>query len=183
VTEATKKAAKCFYALSQSRADSKRYPAIDPLESYSKYLEYDEMVAYLNHSYGEEWTTRIAAAKTMIQRGKEAFEQINILGDDGVPVEYHDLYWKSELFDFTFLQQDSFDAVDAHCSMERQVFMFDFLMAICTQAFTFEHFEACQAYYKGLINEIRQMNYAAFDSPEFTAHKTAVDVLLAQQQA
>ena len=46
VTESTKKAARCFYALSQERADSKRYPAIDPIDSYSKYLEYEEFKAY-----------------------------------------------------------------------------------------------------------------------------------------
>ena len=117
VTESTKKAARCFYALSQARADSKRYPAIDPLESYSKYLEYPEIIGYLDENYGSDWVTRVLASKSLVQRGKEAFEQINILGDDGVPVEYHDRYWKSELLDFIILQQDSFDENDANCPM------------------------------------------------------------------
>lgn len=182
VTEATKKAAKCFYALSQGRADSKRYPAIDPLESYSKYLEYDEIMEYLNGNYGEDWVERISASKSMIQRGKEAFEQINILGDDGVPIDYHDRYWKSELFDFIILQQDSFDATDANCPMDRQVYMFNYVMDICGKEFKFNDFEECIDYYKRMINGLRQMNFSEFNSDEFNRHKADVEKILAEQE-
>ncbi len=182
VTESTKKAARCFYALSQARADSKRYPAIDPLESYSKYLEYPEIVSYLDKNYGDDWVAKVLASKAMVQRGKEAFEQINILGDDGVPVDYHDRYWKSELLDFIILQQDSFDATDANCPMERQVYMFDLVMDICGRTFRFDDFEACVAYYKRLINELRQMNFSAFKSEDFQRHYDAVQTILKEQQ-
>ncbi len=182
VTESTKKAARCFYALSQARADSKRYPAIDPLESYSKYLEYPEIVGYLDEHYGGDWVTRVMASKAMVQRGKEAFEQINILGDDGVPVDYHDRYWKSELLDFIILQQDSFDATDANCPMERQVYMFTLVMDICGRRFEFPDFEACVAYYKRLINELRQMNFSTFEGEDFRRHREAVEAILAEQQ-
>ena len=182
VTESTKKAARCFYALSQGRADSKRYPAIDPLESYSKYLEYPEIIEYLDKNYGDDWVTKVLASKSMVQRGKEAFEQINILGDDGVPVEYHDRYWKSELLDFIILQQDSFDATDANCPMERQVYMFNLVMDICGRTFHFDDFEACVTYYKRLINELRQMNFSAFESDDFKRHYAAVQDILKEQQ-
>ncbi|WP_298064767.1 V-type ATP synthase subunit A [uncultured Rikenella sp.] len=182
VTESTKKAARCFYALSQARADSKRYPAIDPLESYSKYLEYPEIVSYLDENYGDDWVAKVLASKAMVQRGKEAFEQINILGDDGVPVDYHDRYWKSELLDFIILQQDSFDATDANCPMERQVYMFDLVMDICGRTFRFDDFEACVAYYKRLINELRQMNFSVFKSEDFQRHYDAVQTILKEQQ-
>ncbi|MFI3248077.1 MAG: V-type ATP synthase subunit A, partial [Rikenellaceae bacterium] len=89
VTESTKKAARCFYALSQSRADSKRYPSIDPLDSYSKYLEYPEVQAYFDEHIEKNWVDKIYAGKNYVLRGKEANDQINILGDDGVPIEYH----------------------------------------------------------------------------------------------
>lgn len=181
VTESTKKAARCFYALSQARADSKRYPAIDPLESYSKYLEYPEIIGYLDENYGSDWVTRVLASKALVQRGKEAFEQINILGDDGVPVEYHDRYWKSELLDFIILQQDSFDPNDANCPMERQVYMFNLVMDICGRTFHFDNFEECVAYYKRLINELRQMNFSTFDSDDFKRHYNAVQDILKEQ--
>lgn len=182
VTESTKKAARCFYALSQARADSKRYPAIDPLESYSKYLEYPEIIGYLDENYGSDWVTKVLASKSMVQRGKEAYEQINILGDDGVPVEYHDRYWKSELLDFIILQQDSFDPTDANCPMDRQVYMFDLVMDICGRTFRFKDFEECVSYYKRLINELRQMNFSAFEGEDFTRHRRAVEDILAEQK-
>ena len=118
----------------------------------------------------------------MVQRGKEAFEQINILGDDGVPVEYHDRYWKSELLDFIILQQDSFDATDANCPMERQVYMFNLVMDICGRTFHFDDFEACVTYYKRLINELRQINFSAFESDDFRRHYAAVQDILNEQQ-
>lgn len=178
VTESTKKAARCFYALSQNRADSKRYPAIDPLESYSKYLEYPEIKSDLGHKYGKGWVDMVTDSKTIVQRGKEAYEQINILGDDGVPVEYHDRYWKSELIDFIILQQDSFDKIDANCPMDRQKFMFEYVMSICNTPFKFTDFEECTAYYKQLINLLRQMNYSEFDSDMFKKYDEQVNELL-----
>lgn len=181
VTESTKKAARCFYALSQARADSKRYPAIDPLDSYSKYLEYPEIVDYLNGKFGADWVAKVNRAKTLVQRGKEAYEQINILGDDGVPVEYHDRYWKSELLDFIILQQDSFDKTDSNCPMSRQTYMFDYIMNICDRKFRFDDFENCITYYKGLINALRQMNYSAFDSDDFKKYRCQAEDILAQQ--
>lgn len=183
VTEATKKAARCFYALSQQRADSKRYPAIDPLDSYSKYLEYPEIIAALDEKFGSGWVAKVESAKTMVQRGKEAYEQINILGDDGVPVEYHDRYWKSELLDFIILQQDSFDKTDANCPMPRQTYMFELVMGIANKQLRFVDFEDCIAFYKALINALRQMNYSTFEGEEFNKHKAQADELVASKEA
>ncbi|MEG2178034.1 MAG: V-type ATP synthase subunit A, partial [Bacteroidales bacterium] len=70
VTESTKKAARCFYALSQQRADSKRYPAIDPVESYSKYLEYPEIIDFLDKKVEKNWVSQIMEAKNIVLRGK-----------------------------------------------------------------------------------------------------------------
>ena len=52
-------------------------------------------------------------AKDMLLRSKEAKEQINILGDDSVPIEFHERFWRGELIDFVILQQDAFDKIDA----------------------------------------------------------------------
>ena len=119
VTESTKKAARCFYALEQNRADQKRYPAVGPLDSYSKYLEYPEIIEYLDQTVEKGWVDKVLQAKNIVRRGKESAEQINILGDDGVPMSYHVNFWKSELVDFVILQQDAFDAIDALCPLER----------------------------------------------------------------
>ena len=175
VTESTKKAARCFYALSQGRADSKRYPAIDPLESYSKYLEYPEIRAFLDEHIEKDWVDAVYAGKTIVQRGKEANDQINILGDDGVPVEYHERFWKSELIDFVILQQDAFDEIDANCPIERQKMMYKMVFDICRKDFGFSDFEQCSQFFKGLINLFRQMNYSEWQSEKFNGYLKQIE--------
>lgn len=167
VTESTKKAARCFYALQQNRADRKRYPAVDPIDSYSKYLEYPEIIEYLDNKICKGWVDKVNKAKNIVLRGKEAYEQINILGDDGVPMEYHLRYWKSELVDFIILQQDAFDKIDCSCPIERQKFMLELVLDICDKNVEFDNFEECVSYYKSLINILRQMNYSEFKSENF----------------
>lgn len=167
VTESTKKAARCFYALQQNRADRKRYPAVDPIDSYSKYLEYPEIIEYLDNKICKGWVDKVNKAKNIVLRGKEAYEQINILGDDGVPMEYHLRYWKSELVDFIILQQDAFDKIDCSCPIERQKFMLELVLDVCDKNVEFDNFEECVSYYKSLINILRQMNYSEFKSENF----------------
>ena len=181
VTESTKKAARCFYALSQNRADSKRYPAIDPLESYSKYLEYPEVEEYLGEKIEKDWVSLVYRGKTIVQRGKEANDQINILGDDGVPVEYHERFWKSELIDFVVLQQDAFDGIDANCPMERQQMMYKMVLGICDRSFDFADFEACSKFFKGLINLFRQMNYSEWKSEKFYDYQRQIEKYVSEQ--
>ena len=167
VTENTKKVARCFYALEQERADKKRYPAINPIESYSKYIEYPEFEEYVSTHISTDWTLKVNEIKTRLLRGKEIAEQINILGDDGVPVEYHITFWKSELIDFIVLQQDSFDDIDAVTSIERQKHILDLVTDICRTDFEFDHFNDVADYFKKLINIGKQMNYAPFRSDSF----------------
>lgn len=174
VTESTKKAARCFYALSQNRADKKRYPAVDPIDSYSKYLEYPEIISYLDEKIEKGWTEKVNHAKNLIRKGKDAYEQINILGDDGVPMSYHEQYWKSELLDFVILQQDAFDAIDSSTPLPRQKFMLDLLLGICDQSFHFKDFEECMKFFKDIINLCRQMNYSEYESPAFHQYLSAL---------
>jgi V/A-type H+-transporting ATPase subunit A len=167
VTESTKKAARCFYALAQQRADSKRYPAVDPIDSYSKYLEYPEFAEYIERKISDTWLDQVNTAKTILLRGKERYEQINILGDDGVPVEYHVTYWKSEMIDFVILQQDAFDPVDQSTPIERQQHMLEHVLKICNSEFEFDSFTEVDIYFKRVINLYKQMNYSDFKSEKF----------------
>ena len=178
VTESTKKAARCFYALEQNRADQKRYPAVSPIDSYSKYLEYPEIIEFLDEKIEKGWVDKVLKAKNIVRRGKEMADQINILGDDGVPMSYHEAFWKSELIDFAFLQQDAFDDVDALCPISRQKFMLDLILDICDRHFEFDDFEQCRNYFKQLINILRQMNYSKFDSEQFKDYQQQLSKLL-----
>ncbi len=178
VTESTKKAARCFYALEQKRADQKRYPAVNPIDSYSKYLEYPEIQEYLEKTIATGWTEKVNELKNLIRKGREAQEQINILGDDGVPMNYHELFWKSELIDFVVLQQDAFDAIDALCPLDRQKYMVELVLGICERHFEFEDFEKCRDFFKEIINILRQMNYSEFHSEQFKEFENKLNTLL-----
>ncbi|MBE7440428.1 MAG: V-type ATP synthase subunit A [Spirochaetales bacterium] len=181
VTESTRKAARAFYALSQGRADARRYPAIDPLDSYSKYLEYPEFVEYMGKELRPDWTSMVTQARDILRQGQEAQAQINILGDDSVPLEYHEVYWKGEMIDFVILQQDAFDAVDASTPLARQQFMLELLLGITRLSFSWAGFEAVGNYYKQLINILKQMNYAVMDSPEFSTYLDRLRQMLREQ--
>jgi V/A-type H+-transporting ATPase subunit A len=182
VTESTKKAARCFYALAQGRADSKRYPAVDPIESYSKYLEYPEFSEYIESVISPEWLDMVNETKTILQRGKETYEQINILGDDGVPIDYHVTYWKSELIDFVILQQDAFDKVDQVTPIERQEYMLKKVLDVCHTDFEFDTFNDVNSYFKKMINNFKQMNYSAFKSEKFNKFEEELKVLIEERQ-
>ncbi|MBD3242053.1 MAG: V-type ATP synthase subunit A [Chitinivibrionales bacterium] len=182
VTEATKKAARCFYALAQARADSKRYPAVDPIDSYSKYLEYDEVIDYLDEAIEEGWVDMVLELKDILLRGKEAADQISILGDDSVPISYHVDFNKSETVDFVILQQDAFDKVDASTPLERQKYMVHKVLWICRSDFQFDGFEEVGTYFKNVINLLKQMNYQQFQSDEFKRLEKQLDELLAEHR-
>ena len=181
VTENTKKVARCFYALEQERADRKRYPAVNPIDSYSKYLEYPEFEDYIEKRINGEWIGKVNELKTRLLRGKEIAEQINILGDDGVPVEYHVTFWKSELIDFVILQQDAFDEVDAVTPMERQEEIVNMIINICHADFQFDNFLEVMEYFKRMINICKQMNYAKFRSEQYVNFQEQLKQLVAER--
>ncbi|WP_298651416.1 V-type ATP synthase subunit A [uncultured Proteiniphilum sp.] len=182
VTENTKKVARCFYALEQDRADKKRYPAINPIESYSKYIEYPEFEEYISEHISDDWTKKVNEAKTRLLRGKEIAEQINILGDDGVPTEYHVTFWKSELIDFIVLQQDAFDDIDSVTPIERQKYILDMVTDICRTDFEFDNFNRVADFFKELINIGRQMNYSEFRSDKFNEYREQLDESISRKR-
>lgn len=150
----------------------------NPIRSTSNTPEIRE---YLDERIEKDWVDLVYEGKTVVQRGKEANDQINILGDDGVPVEYHERFWKSELIDFVILQQDAFDAIDANCPMERQKMMYEMVIGICRRDFGFADFEECSQFFKGLINLFRQMNYSEWGSEKFEDYKRQIEAYLNQQ--
>ena len=182
VTESTKKAARAFYALAQSRADSKRYPAIDPIDSYSKYLEYAEVVEYFDKALEKGWVDKVLKMKDMLLRGKEARDQINILGDDGVPVEYHITFNKAEIIDFIILQQDAFDTIDQSTSLDRQRYMVNKVLDIGATACAFDNFDEISAYFKKVINLLKQMNYQEYKSETFGSFEKELEKLLSERR-
>ncbi len=181
VTESTRKAARCFYGLSQARADSKRYPAIDSIDSYSKYLEYPEMQKFYAENVSDKWLDGVIAAKDILLRGREAQEQINILGDDGVLIDFHERFWKSELIDFVILQQDAFDSIDRSTSMERQEYMLFKILDVTEKKFDFKHFEDVQNFFKNIINLFKQINYSEYKSDKFKKYEAELEEMYSEK--
>ena len=133
------------------------------------------MRSYLDEHIEKNWVDAVYEGKTIVQRGKEANDQINILGDDGVPVEYHERFWKSELLDSVILQQDAFDSIDANCPIERQKLMYNMVLDICRKSFDFADFEQCALYFKELIYLFRQMNYSEWKSEQFDDYRRKIE--------
>ena len=115
-------------------------------------------------------------------RGKEIDEQINILGDDGVPVEYHVTFWKSELIDLVILQQDAFDNIDCMTPLVRQEFMLNKVVTICHTEFKFNTFNEVMEYNKKMIKLVKLMNYSEYESDQFKQFNEQLDTLIAGQQ-
>ena len=182
VTESTKKVARCFYALSQDRADSKRYPAIDAVDSYSKYIEYPELQEYIKENISGNWVEDIMLAKNILIRGHEAYEQINILGDDSVPIDYHQTFWKSEVIDFVILQQDAFDTVDCSTPIKRQQYMMEKVLDVYHTDFKFDSFEDVNPYFKRIINTFKQINYSEYKSENFKKYEVELEEIIKERK-
>ena len=120
--------------------------------------------------------------KTRMLRGKEIAEQINILGDDGVPVDYHEVFWKSEIIDYVILQQDAFDEVDAVTSLERQEEILNLVTEICEIDFKFDNFLDVSNHFKKMINLCKQMNYSVYKSEQYYDFKNQVEAMLADHK-
>jgi V/A-type H+-transporting ATPase subunit A len=93
-------------------------------------------------------------------------------------MSYHVTFWKSELIDFCFLQQDGFDPIDSLCPIERQKYMLLLILDICNRDFDFEDYEKCRDYFKNMINLIKQMNYSEYQSDSFNSYQNQLQKLL-----
>ena len=118
----------------------------------------------------------------MLIRGRETAEQIDILGDDGVPLDYHLIFWKSELIDFVILQQDAFDNIDGSTSMERQQYMLNMVLGVARSDFEFDSFEEVNPYFKRIINGFKQMNYSEFNSESFKKFELEVQNIINERK-
>ena len=122
------------------------------------------------------WHDQVTRAKNILMRGREAQEQINILGDDGVPLDYHVRFWKSEVIDFIILQQDAFDEVDQSTSLERQDYMLKKVLEVNDWELMFVTFEEVSDFFKKIINLFKQMNYSEFESDAFNEYQEELDM-------
>jgi V/A-type H+-transporting ATPase subunit A len=150
VTQATLKVVGAFHGLSRDRSDARRYPAIDPLESWSKYTGIIE-------------PEKVARVYSLLQRGDEVRQMMTVVGEEGTTIEDFSLMLKSEFFDSSYLQQNAFDKVDGSSLRERQRFVFDKVLEVLSLDFAFEEKDEARSIMMKIGNLFKDWNYAPWD--------------------
>ncbi|MBE6394160.1 MAG: V-type ATP synthase subunit A [Lentisphaerae bacterium] len=166
VTQATLKVVGAFLGLSRERSDARRYPAIHPLDSWSKY-----------HSLVD--AEKLAFARRTLSRGSEVNQMMKVIGEEGTAMEDFIVYLKSEFLDYVFLQQNTFDPVDASTNADRQRYVFDKVCGVLERKFPFEDKEVARRWFLELRQLFLDWNYIARNDAEFEQQENAIDSKLA----
>lgn len=165
VTQATLSVVGAFLGLSRARSDARRYPAIDPLISWSKYV--DPVSAEVGKTV-PDWGPMVKRAVHVLREGDEISKRMEVVGEEGVSLGDMVLYLKSELFEFCYLQQNAFDVEDCYCPLERQIEVFRLINEIFVAEFIFDSKEEARRFFLELQNDLKNTNYLSFSSPLYT---------------
>ena len=164
VTQSTLSVVGAFLGLSRERSDSRRYPAIDPGISWSKYTL--GVGKELSHRV-DDWAEMVVKADLMLREGNEIGKRMEVVGEEGTAIDDFVTHLKAELYDFTYLQQNAFDEQDAYCPLERQIELFLLLNRIFDKPFKFRSHGDAREYFLNLSNTIKNMNYLPKESREY----------------
>ncbi len=165
VTQATLKVVGAFHGLSRERSDARRYPAIDPLISWSKYKSFiDEKQEERGHE--------------ILRKSHEVAQMMKVIGEEGISLADYNNYLKGEFFDFVYLQQDAFDIVDEATTEERQKYVFNFIYNILEIDFSFAGKEEALHFFQALRQFFRGWNSCAWNSEEFKKAENEILLLL-----
>ena len=167
VTQATLKVVGAFHGLSRARSDARRYPAIDPLDSWSKY---PSVVP----------NEKVSKARKILRDGAEVGQMMKVVGEEGTSIEDFVLYLKSEYIDATYLQQNAFNETDAANSVERQGYVFDRLLKLLDTKMQFKDKGAARSFFQQLTQTCRDWNNSEFGSDEFKKIEEEMSKALAE---
>jgi V/A-type H+-transporting ATPase subunit A len=167
VTQATLKVVGAFLGLSRARSDARRYPAIDPLDSWSKYP------SIVNED-------NIAEARKVLRNGSEVGQMMKVVGEEGTSIDDFVLYLKSEYIDATYLQQNAFDETDSANSVERQEYVFGKLIKLMGTKMKFGDKDQARSFFQQLTQTCRDWNGSKFQSDEFKKIEEQMTKVLAE---
>ena len=167
VTQATLKVVGAFLGLSRERSDARRYPAIHPLDSWSKYQSIVDK-------------DQLKYARNVLHRGSEVNQMMKVIGEEGTAMEDFIVYLKSEFLDYTYLQQNTFDAVDGATPAERQKEMFSEVHRVLKTTFAFEDKETARKYFLDLRQLFIDRNYMELGSAEYRDQSELIEKLIAE---
>lgn len=175
VTQNTLKVVGAFHGLSRTRSDQRRYPAIDPLISWSLYLR--QMSDSLNKRH-DNWVKLVKEAHEVIFAGNDIRQMMLVVGEEGINMDDFVIYLKSEIIDAVCLQQDSFDPVDRETSRERQISDFLLLMKMAHHAFTFESKKEARTKMTHMQNFFFQLKYCEFEGADYGGYRAEIEDIL-----
>ncbi|OQB48873.1 MAG: V-type sodium ATPase catalytic subunit A [bacterium ADurb.Bin157] len=170
VTQGTLKVVGAFLGLSYARSYARRFPAIDPLESWSKYSGVIE-------------SQKVTWAHSFLKRGKTINEMMQVVGEEGTSIDDFVIYLKSELLDSVYLQQNSFDEVDAACPVERQRYLFDLVSETLKHEFKFANKPEARDTFFALTEQFRNWNYTPWETEQLEEIEASIKEILASKEA
>ncbi|MBQ6947061.1 MAG: V-type ATP synthase subunit A, partial [Clostridia bacterium] len=164
VTQATLKVVGAFHGLSRERSDARKYPAIDPLISWSKYTGVIE---------GE----KLEFCKSILHHGDEIGSMMKVVGEEGTTLQDYITYLKSEMLDAVYLQQNSFDPVEANCGRLRQRYVTDKLVYILGSNYALQDKDNARGFFNRMRQKFIDWNYTEFESEAFQKAESEIDEL------
>lgn len=175
VTQATLSTVKCFLGLSYDRAYKRFYPAIDPLISWSRYL--DQLQDFVSANLGPEWIEQVKSTRQLLIDGDSINQMMQVTGEEGITLEDFVRFQKSLFVDMVYLQQDGFDATDASVPIERQKASFALLQKIIDSELRFKDKEQARSFFTRLTGLYKNLNYAQWQSEEYDELVRQIDEL------
>lgn len=164
VTQATLSVVGAFLGLSRERSDARRYPAIDPLISWSKYVT---DVSRELEERAPGWGKMVTHAAEILYSGNEIGKRMEVVGEEGTAIEDMIVYLKAELYDFAYLQQNAFDKEDAYSPLKRQIAMFQLINQVFDTQFKFPTHDEARQYFLALQNDFKNLNFLPFQSHHY----------------
>lgn len=165
VTQSTLGAVKCFLGLSSERAYKRFYPAVDPLYSWSRYL--DQLKQQLDSELDPNWTASVKRMTDLLHRGDSVYQMMQVTGEEGVTLEDYMDYQRSTFLDMVFLQQDAFDPIDITMSTDRQRESFQLVRRLIERDYPFQEKEQIREYFTRQTGLFKNLNYAEWNSEPF----------------
>lgn len=175
VTQSTLGTVKTFLGLSADRAYKRFYPSVDPLISWSRYLE--QLKTWYEQEIDPDWTKKVQEMIVLLERGDAVLQMMQVTGEEGVTIEDFITYQKSLFLDMVYLQQDAFDAVDSSCTLERQKLSFSKVYTLVNQEYNFSDKHQIHDYFTRLTGLFKNFNYAGENSPEYSGLLSKIDQL------
>jgi V/A-type H+-transporting ATPase subunit A len=176
VTQSTLGTVKTFLGLSSARAYKRFYPAVDPLISWSRYL--DQLRPYFEQHLQSGWTDAVRALAQLLSQGDSIYQMMQVTGEEGITLEDYVTYQKALLLDMAYLQQDAYDPVDVSVPLERQKEMFTLVRGLMQRDFPFQGKDEARSFFTQLTGLLKNLNYAPRDSQEYTAYRAQIDDLV-----